>query len=72
MNGILDGLLAILGFCYYALLALWAFVSQVLLPVLSIALLVIAFLLVAVVMITFAAFPMQGMTRVMSVRWRKP
>ena len=27
------------------------------------------FLLVAVVMITFAAFPMQGMTRVMSVRW---
>ena len=52
MNGILDGLLAILGFCYYALLALWAFVSQVLLPVLSIALLVIAFLLVAVVLRT--------------------
>ena len=52
MNGILDGLLAILGFCYYALLALWAFVSQVLLPVLSIGLLVIAFLLVAVVLRT--------------------
>ena len=52
MNGILDGLLAILGFCYYALLALWAFVSQVLLPVLSIALLVIALLLAVLVLRT--------------------
>jgi len=52
MNEILDGLLAILGFCYYAFLALWAFLSQVLLPVLSIVLLVIALLLAVVVLRT--------------------